>query len=134
MNSTSMTVRAKLASAFTLLALLIALVAGLAIKSLNDANDRFSLYVKGTNASLLLSYEVRTAVERRAIAARDLVNATTPQDREVIKAEVRQAHGEVQDRMLDAAYILIDWRPISRTIIQHRLILIRATITRVIPR
>ncbi|WP_166487204.1 methyl-accepting chemotaxis protein [Cupriavidus necator] len=94
-----MTVRAKLFFAFATLAVLIALVAGLAVKSLNDANDRFASFVQGFNAQLLLSYEVRTAIERRAILARDLVNAATPQDRATIKAEVTTVHDDVQARI-----------------------------------
>jgi methyl-accepting chemotaxis protein-1 (serine sensor receptor) len=99
MNVKTLTVRAKLALAFTTLAVMITLVAGLSIKSLNDANDRFSNFVQGINARLLLSYEVRTAVEERAIAARDLVNASAPELREAIKAEVMRAHGGVQSNL-----------------------------------
>ncbi|CAG2154374.1 methyl-accepting chemotaxis protein [Cupriavidus numazuensis] len=99
MNIENMTVRAKLFFAFATLAVLIALVAGLAVKSLNDANDRFASFVQGFNAQLLLSYEVRTAIERRAILARDLVNAATPQDRATIKAEVTTVHDDVQTRI-----------------------------------
>ncbi|MFG6486308.1 methyl-accepting chemotaxis protein [Roseateles sp. BYS78W] len=99
MNFKHMTVRAKLTAAFATLAVLIALVAGLATKSLNDANNRFANFVQGINARLLLSYEVRTAVEQRAILARDLANAATPQARETIKAEVMKAHDDVQTRM-----------------------------------
>ena len=99
MDIKNMTVRGKLTLAFTTLAVLIAMVAGLAVNSLSDGNTRFANFVQGINARLLLSYEVRTAVERRAIAARDLVNAATPQDREAIKAEVTKAHEDVQSRM-----------------------------------
>ena len=95
MDIKSMTVRAKLTLAFMAQAVLITLVAGLAITMLSDGNARFASFVHGVNARLLLSYEVRTAVERRAIAARDLVNATTPQDRDTVKAEVTKAHQEV---------------------------------------
>ena len=99
MYLSNVTVRAKLILAFATLAAMIALVAGLAVNSLSNSNARFANFVQGINARLLLSYEVRTAVERRAIAARDLVNAGTPQDRETIKAEVTKSHDDVQARM-----------------------------------
>ena len=41
---------------------------------------------------------------------------------------------QMQNRMLNTAHILIDWQPIIRTLIQHRRIIIRTGITRVIPR
>lgn len=93
------TVKTRLTLAFGTLAIIIALVSGLAINSLSDANTRFANFVQGINARLLLSYEVRLAISRRAIAARDLVNAVTPEDRETIKAEVTKAHEDVQARL-----------------------------------
>jgi len=103
-----LTVRTRLAMAFGALAVIIALVSGLAVKSLNDANTRFANFVQGINARLLLSYEIRSAVSRRAIAARDLVNAATPQDRETIKAEVTKAHEDVQTRMANLTKMAAD--------------------------
>lgn len=103
-----LTVRTRLAMAFGALAVIIALVSGLAVKSLNDANTRFANFVQGINARLLLSYEIRSAVSRRAIAARDLVTAATPQDRETIKAEVTKAHEDVQTRMANLTKMAAD--------------------------
>ncbi|HEX6703137.1 MAG TPA: methyl-accepting chemotaxis protein [Albitalea sp.] len=82
-----------------MLAAIVFLVSGLALRSLSESNDRFVDYVTGINARLLLSYEVRTAVERRAIAARNLVLVTEPQDRDAEKAAVTKAHEDVQQRM-----------------------------------
>lgn len=65
----------------------------------HDRNSRFANFVQGINARLLLSYEVRTAVEGRAIYARDLVNAVTPEEREAIKAQILKRHEDVQTRM-----------------------------------
>ncbi|RTL46748.1 MAG: methyl-accepting chemotaxis protein [Burkholderiales bacterium] len=95
----NLTVRAKLTLAFGVLAMLIALVAGLAVKSLSDGNARFANFVQGIIARLLLSYEVRTAVEGRAIGARDLVNAVTPQDRDAIRAQTLKRHEDVLNGM-----------------------------------
>ncbi len=99
MKFNNMTVRAKLTAAFGTLALLVLLVAGLSLKSLNDANERFSSYVNGINARANLATHVRTAVDRRAIAARNLVLVTRPTDVEVEKAAVIQAHEDVQNTL-----------------------------------
>ncbi|WP_232504982.1 methyl-accepting chemotaxis protein [Rubrivivax gelatinosus] len=88
--------RAKLSLAFASLITMLALVSGFALKALNDESQQFTDYVSGINARLLLSYEVRTNVEERAIAARDLVNASSARDREAIKKDVEGHHAEVQ--------------------------------------
>jgi methyl-accepting chemotaxis protein len=93
------TVRGKLTAAFGALALLVLLVAGLSVKSLSDANERFVGYVDGVSAQATLAESVRTAVDRRAIAARNLVLVTRPADFEVEKAEVGLAHEDVQKRL-----------------------------------
>ena len=97
--SKNMTVKGKLTLAFSCLAVMISMVSLLAMKSLGDANDRFSGYVQGINARLLLSYELRTAIERRAIGARDLVNASSEQDKASAKQEVEQAHADAEKRL-----------------------------------
>lgn len=48
-------IRAKLAWAFGLLALIVLLVSGFAFKELKDANDEFELFVTGINARLAIS-------------------------------------------------------------------------------
>src|SRR5947208_1472389 len=73
MQYKSMTVRGKLTLAFGSLALAVLLVAALAVSSLLAANDRFIGFVRGINARAQLAEKVRTAVDRRAIAARNLV-------------------------------------------------------------
>ena len=95
------TVRTKLTASFGLLALMVLIVAGVSLKSLSDANDRLVGYVNGVNARALLASQVRTAVDRRAIAARNLVLVSTPQDIAVEKEEVLQAHADVQSRLAD---------------------------------
>ena len=119
MDIKSMTMRAKLTLAFMAQAVLITLVAGLAITLLSEGEARFANFVHGVNARLLLSYEVRTAVGRRAIAARDLVNATTPQERDTIKAEVMKAHEAVVSGMkqLTQTSAGVDVAPESRRLV-----------------
>ncbi|MDR6448830.1 methyl-accepting chemotaxis protein-1 (serine sensor receptor) [Paraburkholderia terricola] len=99
MNSRQMTVRAKLTTAFSVLAAMVLGVSVLALVALNDANERFSDYVRGISARAEVAAKVRTAVDRRAIAARNLVLVTKPADLEMEKAAVNQAHADVQARL-----------------------------------
>jgi len=99
MNSKNMTVRAKLAAAFGILAILVMVVAGLSLKSLADSNERFSGYVHGINARAMMGASIRTAVDRRAIAVRNLVLVTKPEDLATEKTAVMQAHEDVQTRL-----------------------------------
>ena len=100
MISKNMTVRAKLTAAFGILAILVMVVAGLSLKSLADSNDRFSNYVRGINARAMMAESVRTAVDRRAIAVRNLVLVTKPDDLAAEKAAVTQAQEDVQARLV----------------------------------
>ena len=96
MSFRKQSVRAKLAWSFGGLAVLVLLVAGFALKTLSDANDRFVSYVEGVNARANMAAKVQTAVDRRAIAARNLVLVTKPADLETERAAVTKAHEEVQ--------------------------------------
>jgi methyl-accepting chemotaxis protein len=91
----NMTVRAKLAWAFGGLSLLVLLIAGLAVKTLGDANERFEGYVNGINARAGTAHLVREAIDLRAIAARNLVLVTKPEDVAVEKEVVTKAHADV---------------------------------------
>jgi len=91
----NLSVRAKLTCAFGGLAFLVLLIAGLAIKTLGEANDRFEGYVNGINARSATSHLVREAIDARAIAARNLVLVVTPEDVAVEKDVVTKAHAEV---------------------------------------
>jgi methyl-accepting chemotaxis protein-1 (serine sensor receptor) len=99
MGINNLTVRTKLTLAFGFLAALVLLVSALAVQALSESNARFSKYVNGVNARALLSERVRTAVDRRAIAARNLVLVTKPSDIDLEKAAVTQAHEDVQSRL-----------------------------------
>jgi methyl-accepting chemotaxis protein-1 (serine sensor receptor) len=69
----------------------------LAFKSLSDSNARFANFVQGINARLLLSYEVRTAVERRAIVLikRSLTRALGAEPAELGAVAKRVAQGDL---------------------------------------
>ncbi|ALB93778.1 methyl-accepting chemotaxis protein [Burkholderia pseudomallei] len=96
MNFQNMTVSTKLTLAFGALVGLVLLVSVLALHALGDANDRFASYVSGISARAEAAEQVRTAVDRRAIAARNLVLVTKPADVELEKAAVTQAEDDVQ--------------------------------------
>jgi len=99
MTHRSLTIRAKLTLAFGILAALVAVVAALALKDLGDANARFVHHVDGVSARATVASHLRIAVDRRAIAARNLVLVSTPADLAAEDEEVKAAHAEVQRRL-----------------------------------
>ena len=99
MNFQQMTVKAKLTVGFGAMATIVLVVSGLSLKALFDSNERFSSYVTGISARAEIAEQVRTAVDRRAIAARNLVLVTKPADLETEKAAVTQAHEDVQAKL-----------------------------------
>ncbi|WP_179404959.1 methyl-accepting chemotaxis protein [Burkholderia guangdongensis] len=94
-----MSIKTKLLGGFGVLAMLVLLVSGMALKSLSDANDQFSHYLNGIRARTAVVEQIRTAVDRRAIAARNLVLVDTPADVDVELGEVRRAHQDVQENL-----------------------------------
>ena len=99
MNYSGMTVRAKLGLAFGALATMVVAVAGLCLLDLQRADERFEHYMGGINARVQLASGVRAAVDQRAIAVRNLVLVTRPDDLAAEKATVLQAHKDVQTRL-----------------------------------
>ncbi len=94
-----LTIKAKLIAGFGILSLIVVAVSMLALKSLGDSTDGFSAFVHGVNARADMVMQVRTAVDRRAIAARNLVLVTKPQDLEIEKADVLRAHEDVHTNL-----------------------------------
>ncbi|WDD94171.1 methyl-accepting chemotaxis protein [Burkholderia sp. FERM BP-3421] len=101
MKSFRVTIRIKLLGGFGVLAAIVAIVSGMSLKALSESNDAFNRYAQGINARANLAAQVRTAVDRRAIAARNLVLVTRPEDIEQEKADVQRAHADVQSRLGD---------------------------------
>ncbi len=95
----NLSVKAKLALNFGALTALLLLVAGVCLLALSNANRDFSDYVNGLNARARVAEQVRTAVDRRAIAARNLVLATKPQERAAEYDAVVKSHADVHDQM-----------------------------------
>ena len=87
--------RGKLCVAFGLLALLVLAITAIALTSLRETDQAFIGFVGGINARATLAAEVRTAVDRQAIAARNLVLATHPDDQKREGEEAAQAHADV---------------------------------------
>ena len=96
MNLHNLTIKARLTIAFGLLALMVALVSALALRALESANDNLDHFVTRVNARARLAARIRSAVDRRAIAARNLVLVESDADLQVEKAVVTAAHAEVQ--------------------------------------
>ncbi|MGF6962697.1 methyl-accepting chemotaxis protein [Paraburkholderia youngii] len=92
----NLSVKTKLTVAFGALTVVVLVVSGLALKELNDANDRFSGYINGINARATMAEALRTAVDDRAVAVRNLVLVTTPEDIELEKAAVIDAERRVE--------------------------------------
>ena len=99
MNLSSWTVKTKLYAAFTALALLATLISASALQALNEANRNLTQYVEGVNARAQLADQVRSAVDRRAVAARNLVLVTTPADVQLETTAVNAAHADVKARL-----------------------------------
>ncbi|CAN5576944.1 methyl-accepting chemotaxis protein [soil metagenome] len=99
MKFSNMSIRARLTAAFSALVLMVLVVAGMSLHALGEANQRFSDYIGGVNARSAMADKLRTAVDRRAIAARNLVLVTKPADVELEKALVVKAHEEVRTDM-----------------------------------
>jgi methyl-accepting chemotaxis protein-1 (serine sensor receptor) len=99
MNFGEMTIKSKLTIGFGMIAAMVMIVSGFSLKALSDSNDRFRNYLDGVSARADLTMQVRTAVDRRAIAARNLVLVTKPGDIDAEKAAVTQAHADVQNRL-----------------------------------
>ena len=106
MIATSMSTRAKLAWSFGGLAAMTLLLAATSLALLGEANDRFADYVRGIDARARMAAKVRTAVEQRAIAARNLVLVTDAKQLAAEKAAVTQAHADVQSRLGELARMI----------------------------
>ena len=96
MNPRFWTVKTKFSVAFSSLALLTMAVALLALQALSEANQNLVHFVEGINARATLAEKVRTAVDRRAIAVRNLVLVTSPADLEKEKGALTSAHADVK--------------------------------------
>ncbi|MDF3823529.1 MCP four helix bundle domain-containing protein, partial [Leptospira sp. 96542] len=75
------------------------LAVGLAIYLLSEANARFDNYLTGINARALTAAQVRAAVDQRAIAARNLVLITRPEEIAEEQRIAQQSHREATEAL-----------------------------------
>jgi methyl-accepting chemotaxis protein len=94
-----MPVKAQLAASFGFLTLIVLIVSGISLTALHTANSRFAGYISGISARGRVAEEIRTAVDRRAIAARNMALVTTPADFEVERAAEARAQHDVQTKL-----------------------------------
>ncbi len=94
-----LSVRSTLAWSYGSLALLVLMTSALGVNALSASNKRFASYVAGVNARATTANHVRTAVDARAIAARNLVLVNGGAELAVEKANVTQAHQKVQTEL-----------------------------------
>ncbi|WP_321865546.1 methyl-accepting chemotaxis protein [Paraburkholderia tropica] len=99
MNLNRLSVKAKLTGAFGILAFIVLIVSALSLHELNAANNRFAGYVSGIDARARAAVAVRTAVDDRAMAVRNLVLVTTPEDVALEKAAVEDAERRVETNL-----------------------------------
>ena len=92
----NLSVKAKLIGAFGLLILMIVAVSAVSLQTITEDSDQFSDYVHGVEARAAAANQVRLAVDRRAIAARNLVLVTKPEDAALEKASVMAAVDDVR--------------------------------------
>ncbi len=94
-----LSVKVRLAFSIGVMMVMMAVVAAFALVEIGNANERLETYVNGINARAELALAVRGAVNRRAIAARNLVLVKRPQDLAEEKAAVMEAHGDVGEQL-----------------------------------
>ncbi|RZT30786.1 methyl-accepting chemotaxis protein [Cupriavidus agavae] len=99
MKFRDLSIKTRLLAGFGTLACVVLAVSGLSLRALNASTEGFDAYINGLNARADVAAQVRSAVDQRAIAARNLVLVTTPADLALEKDEVFRAHGNVQQNL-----------------------------------
>ncbi|CAN5360058.1 methyl-accepting chemotaxis protein [soil metagenome] len=96
MNLQDLRVRPRLMLGFAAMAAVSLAVAALAVLSLGRSHARLTDHLGGVGLRQSLAGELRDAANARAIAARNLVLAATPADREAEKKLTVEAHAQVE--------------------------------------
>ena len=99
MHLRNFTVKGQLSFSFGLLAVVVLIVAFFAIRTLSESYDDFTRYSRVDVAQAQLVTDVRGAVNRRAMAARNLVLVGTPEDTAIEKQAVTTAHEDTQQAL-----------------------------------
>ena len=95
----SLTIKTKLLLGFGTLAAIAIVICAMSLRALSQTTEAFSAYIHGLDARAEMAVKVRTAVDRRAIAARNLVLVTQQADLDIEKADVAQAHEDVKNNL-----------------------------------
>ncbi|MCO4861890.1 methyl-accepting chemotaxis protein [Cupriavidus sp. WGlv3] len=95
----SLSIRTRLLAGFGMLAGVVLVVSAYSMHALGEATAGFNDYLNGLNARAEMAAQVRNAVDRRAIAARNLVLVTDAAELEREKADALRAHEDVQTRL-----------------------------------
>lgn len=82
------TVRTQLTLAFGLLVFFLIGISILSVRSFSNFNASFDQYVNGITARANTAHRVRDAIDMRAVAARNLVLVTKPEDLESERKQV----------------------------------------------
>ena len=93
------TVRTQLTLAFGLLVFFLIGISILSVRSFSNFNASFDQYVNGITARANTAHRVRDAIDMRAVAARNLVLVTKPEDLESERKQVLQAQADVVKNM-----------------------------------
>ncbi|PHV36356.1 methyl-accepting chemotaxis protein [Janthinobacterium sp. BJB304] len=93
------TVRTQLTLAFGLLVFFLIGISILSVRNLSNFNASFDQYVNGITARANTAHRVRDAIDMRAVAARNLVLVTKPEDLESERKQVLQAQADVVKNM-----------------------------------
>jgi methyl-accepting chemotaxis protein-1 (serine sensor receptor) len=99
MDFRNLSIRTRLLAGFGTLAGVVLVVSAYSLHALGDATAGFNDYLNGLNARADMAAQVRSAVDRRAIAARNLVLVTDAAELEREKADALRAHEDVQTRL-----------------------------------
>ncbi|MDH0867581.1 methyl-accepting chemotaxis protein [Mitsuaria sp. GD03876] len=99
MNFSSLKVKTKLWAGFGVMAVIVIAVSGAALHWLDQSSSRVENYLHGVAARERLVIAVQSAAKSRAIAARNLVLVTTPQDRAMELDAVTKSHEEVKQSL-----------------------------------
>lgn len=99
MNFNQLSVRTKLSLAFGSLTLVVVCVSAYSVKALNDSHEQMIGFLNGINARVETANAIKAAVSDRAVAVRNLVLVTAPEDIQIEKAVVREAEARVESSL-----------------------------------
>ncbi|MDI4634942.1 HAMP domain-containing protein [Pelomonas sp. V22] len=93
-----LSIRARLGLGYTILTLAVLVVALVAIRALSDSQRNFEAQVEQLDRLQTLVNDVLDSTNGRAVAARNLVLASSAADASTEEAAIRKAHAAVQDK------------------------------------